>query len=447
MAIMLRVVILSLALSSCLRAGESVPKWLTNEMPNPSQATTPGVYELKNGKLLGVGSAKISSSMRESKAVHTAFDSAERDAKRRIAKRLFPEEFERHKNLSIELSHAQRVFEHSNKGKTEVIVGVMVAPNDVSVVPLFEESVILDAREVRVAPEFFRYLEDPMLQLGDGRIFSHNDGWIALGVGVAALTGSDSIAERDAMKRARLDAGKQLSEAIFGSAFSVDELAGESQVERDGLIRIREWAKRRTRETIEGEFKNAVEVGHWFTEDDHIAVVMAVAAPPLQIKPVLLDDAEEDIPDFPDWDVDPEWEYLLLSRPHLLRGGAVLYPDAGQLWAVGVGAAKLTGNSANDQINAPRAAEMDARRNLVRYLAGFSSKSSVDDIEEIGVFAAENGIESSAIIESLQKLTQEKASGLVRNLRKGGSWKSEDRKLLYQVHVVPFDYQGLRKGR
>lgn len=232
---------------------------------------------------------------------------------------------------------------------------------------------------------------------------------------------------------------KTMTETIFGSNFDVMEKEAESQIERDGIVQMRQWSSKRTRESIAGTLQQVAEVGHWVTDDDHVAVVMAVSNLPLESSLVVTippADADLKIPDYPDWNVEPDWEYVLLTHPRLLKGGAILYPDSGEWWVIGVGAAKLTGNQANDQINAPRAAEMDARRNIIKYLVGFSSKSNTDSLEELQTVINDSGMESSTLIESLNKMTQERANGFIRNMRRVGLWKSEDRKLLYQVYVI-----------
>jgi hypothetical protein len=432
-----RIVLMLLVISTALYAGETPPEWVARQFSDSKVLEKPGVYKLKEGVMLSIGVSKINATVRASRALHVAFDSAERDAKRRIARFLYPDVFSQRKSVAVDISRAQRIFERVNPDKTDsVIVAIVTKAKYVSITPLADVSVIIDAQNVIIDPVYLEYLRDPLLQMGGGRIFSHKNKWLALGVGIATLTGTDSLAERDALKRARLDAGKRLSETVFGSIFEINEDAGESQVERDGMVRLHEWSKTRTRENIEGELKQATEIGFWYTNDNHVAVVMAASSDPLHINITQGNEVDPEIPDFPDWNIDPEWEFVLLSYPRLLRGGAILYPSNGQLWCLGVGAAKLTGNKANDSINAPRAAEVDARRNIIRYLVGFSSKSQIEEIAEFETVFFENGQEYSSIVESLQRLTIEQASGFIRSLQKGGSWKSTDNKLLFQVHVT-----------
>lgn len=432
-----------LSVASPIYAGETIPGWLGEQLPDRSVLVKPGVYTLKNGKLLGVGQGTLNTSLRGSQGSRMALDSAEYDAKQRVARHLFPDDFSKYKTISVEMRHSQRVFEQTATNTNKIAyVAIVVDADDVSAKPLLDASVILDVKKVVVPQGMFSYLEDPLLQLGGGKIFSYKNGWLAVGIGLAPLFGKGSVAERDAMKRARLEAGKALTDTIFGSDFSVMEQEAESQIERDGIVQVWQWSNRRTRESIEGTLKQAAEVGYWFTDDDHIAIVVAVSNLPLDpslVSNTLQSDGDLDIPDYPDWDVEPDWEYALFSHPRLLKGGAILYHDSGEWWAVGVGAAKLTGNPANDQMNAPRAAQLDAQRNIIKYLVGFSSKSNSESVEEIMIIMAGNGAESSSILESLQKITNERANGFIRNMRKGGSWKSLDKKLLYQVHAVNVD--------
>ena len=436
--------VLLFSLVGILHGGESSPAWLKEQLSDMGVLTKPGVYPLKDSRLLGVGQGKVHSSLRDTYAQRSALNSAEHDAEQRIAKYLFLDMFEKYEKVSIKLRHATRVYEHPPMpDQPTAYVAIVVNCDDVSATPILDVSIILNAENVILPAAMLPYLEDPLLQLGGGRIYSYKDGWLVLGVGVAPLFGNDSLAERDAVKRARLEAGKALTETIFGSNFDVMEQEAELQIEHDGIASFRQWSSRRTRETIEGELKRALEIGSWYTDDDYVAIVMAVSDMPLESDlaniPSPQNGNDTSIPDYPDWEVEPRWEFALISYPRLLHGGAILYPDSDGLWGIGVGAAKLTGNLANDQINAPRAAEMDARRNLVGYLSGFSTKSDTVAMEEIESILSENGMESTEIIESLRKLTKEKTTGMIRDLQKSGTWKSLDRKLLYQMHVVAVD--------
>lgn len=425
-----------------LFSGQLPTSKLIEQLPDKTALSKPGVYPLKDGYLLGVGQAMLHSALRDSLTSRTALNLAERDAKRRIARHLYPEVFANHQNVSVNIRLAQRVHEQMSVNNAQVAyVAIVVNEKDVTVIPLPDTSVILDAKKVFIPPEMLYYLQDPLLQLGGGRVFSYEEGWIIIGVGVAPLFGDDSIAERDAMKRARIDAAKAITEAVFGSNFQMLEQEAENSLERDGVISIRKWSQRRTRESIEGELNNAVEVGYWLTDDEHIAVVMAASDIPLNHSTYSMTEQtieETGIADYPDWEVEPQWEYPLLAHPRLLKGGAIVYPNSETLWVVGVGAAKLTGNLANDRINAPRAAQMDASRHIIRYLVGFSSHSHIHNIVEVEKIWDENGLESSSIIESLKKITKENATGMVRELRSIGTWKSQDCNLLYQAYVMPF---------
>lgn len=401
----------------------------------------PGVYPQPDGKLLGVGAGKLHSSLRATHAARAALNAAERDAKRRIARYLFPNEFADGKSIVIDIRGSVRVQEMPAGNNTPALVAILAAPAGVSVRSQADASVIVDARQVAVAPAMFSWLTDPLLQLGGARIYEYRDGWLAVAVGQAPLSGGDSIAERNALKAARVEAGKNLADVIFGSTLNVLEDEAESVQERNGIASMRQWTRSVTRETIEGKMNHAVEAGHWFTNDDYAAVVLVVSQP--QLEPEFLagyhdnsSDNEQTIPEYPDWDVEPEWEFVLLDCPRLLRGGAVLYPQPDGLWAVGVGAGKLSGNVATDRINAPRAAEMDARGNIIKYLTGFSTASKTEDVRELEIILDQNGLESSSVIESLQKVTREQTTGRIHDLRRVGSWKSLDGKLLYQIHIV-----------
>ena len=415
-------------------SGDSLPKHIREQMPDISILSQPGVYTFDDGDLIGVGQGKIPSSMRNSQAIRYAMDSAEQESKQRIAKHLFPDQFKKYSSLSITMTQSRRVYEDNNG--QNAYVAILVNAKDVSVSPQVASEVILDSHTVNLDQAFLSYLEDPMLQIGGGKIYAYKDGWIAIGVGLVPLIGKDSVAERDALRLAKIEAGKALAESIFGSYFESFEDASVEQIEQDGIVRIREWSSKRTRESIEGELRKAVEIGYWFTDDSHVAVAMAVSSLPLSVNiasPAINSNA---IPNYPDWEVASPWEFVILDNPRLLKGGVILYPEGTDVYVVAVGTAKLSGNSENDRINAPRVAEMDARRQIVKYLIGFSVKGKIDARDEIEIVMSENGFESSRVIESLNKIGQEKASGLVRGMQKSGSWKSEDGKLLFQVHTV-----------
>ena len=413
---------------------DSLPDNIRKQLPDISILSKPGVYTLNSGDVIGVGQGKISSAMRESQAVRHAMDSAERDAKQKIAKHLFPEQFKKYSSVSITMSHSRRVFEDSDG--QNAYVAILVNAGDVSVFPQVAAEVILDSRNISLDQAYLSFLEDPLLQIGGGRVYAYKDGWLAIGVGLAPLIGSGSVAERDALRLAKLEAGKVLAESIFGSYVESLENTAQEQIERDGLIRMREWTSRRTRESIEGELRKASEIGYWLTNDDHVAVAMAISSVPLSVTAISNGSTSNVIPEYPDWEVEPPWEYVLLDNPRLLKGGVILYPEGTDMYAVAVGTAKLSGNVNNDRINAPRVAEMDARRQIIKYLVGFSVKGKTEAREEIELVMSENGFESSKVIESLSKMGQEKASGMVRGMQKTGSWKSEDRSLLFQVHIV-----------
>lgn len=437
----IRVLVFLLLLSVRVCIGGEAPKWVLDQIVDGSVLYTPGAYPLDNGKILGVGRGRLHDSLRDKRAAGLALDTAEHDAKRHIARHLFPEVFKNHDQVSFEFRHVNRIYEKpASPDDQYTYVGVVANKEDVIRVPLADASVIQDATKVAVAPDMLAYLEDPLLQLGGGRIFSYKNGWLVVGVGVAPLFGTDSVAERDAIKRARIDAEKNVTETVFGSDFEVLEREAETASERDGIVNIRQWIQKGTRESVEGELKQVKEVGHWFTIDDHVALVVAISNPSLDqsfivVQPEIADDAE--IPEYPEWDVEPYWEQVLLTHRHLLQGGAILHSGSSGIWIVGVGGARLNGNPANDQINAPRAAEIDARRNITKYLTGFALKSRVEAIEEITIAISGNDAKSTVIADTIQKLTREKVAGMVVSMRKGGSWKSIDGKLLFQVHFMP----------
>lgn len=422
-------------------AGEEMPAWLEEQLQEGGGPLRPGVYVLKDSHLLGVGEGRLHATHRGRRSLRFALLAAERDAKRRIARHLHPEIFDRYRNVSVKMRRATRVHEETGRSEgSAVLVAVLVDPANVAVTPLPSPEVILDARRVEVAPEMLPYLKDPLLQLGGGRIFSSGEGWLVVAVGLAPLFGEDATAERDALKRARVAAGKAIAETVYGSNFDVLEQEVETRCERDGVARFRRWSKTSTREQIEGHLQRAAEFGHWRTNDGHIAVVLAVtdSLAGLDAPETLVIDQEGTAPLYPpDWDMEPQWENVFLEHPRLLEGGAIIYPSSGGLWGICVGAAPLTGDAVNDKTHAPHLAELDAGRSIVKYLLGFSSESVTLFNEEIESIMAERGVNATPlIIESLKSMTQEAATGLVRGLHPVGSWTSEDGQKLYRVFVV-----------
>jgi hypothetical protein len=405
---------------------------------SPNWLTKPGIYELPDGSLLGVGQGKIPSSMRETRAETYSLDRAEWDAKERIARYLFPDIFKKRKTVHIGLKHVRRVSEKHIEDNS--YVGIVVKPQDVTALPIPDTSVILEAEKVDVVPEMLLYLEDPLLQLGGGRIFARDEGWIALGVGLASLSGKGSLAEREALKLARVEANRALAETIFGSNMKILEREIDTALEKDGLVQFKKWSSTQTEETVSGQLRQAVEVGSWQTKDGYLASVMAVGFPALNLPDQAARvEAPVTVPDYPDWEVEARWEYVLLNYPRLLHGGAIIFPESDSLWIIGVGAAKLRGDPAYDRINAPRMAEMDARKNILKYLDGFSVKGVSKAVEELENIIRDNGAEYLNVQESLERIARENSVGISRNVNQVGSWKSEDRAILFCLFTIKLE--------
>ena len=157
--------------SFSIQAGESIPAWVEEQLTDRTILHTPGVYPLKDGFLLGVGLGESNSSMRESSSIRHSLQKAERDATYRIARHLYPDDFARHKTVSVDVRHKYRIFElPAQSPRQSSYVAVVVNTEDVFIRPLLDASVIVNANKVILPPEMCFYLQDPLLQLGGGRI-------------------------------------------------------------------------------------------------------------------------------------------------------------------------------------------------------------------------------------------------------------------------------------
>lgn len=427
---------------ACLSAfSGDIPDWLLRQLPDRSVLTTPGAYPLADDKILGVGEGKISEGLRDERALRLATERAALDAKRRIALFLFPDEFKKYRRIDVVIAYAQTVLT-SHAGQPDVTVCLVADANGVALRPSLGLDVIIDAHDIQVAPEVLPYLaEYPVLQDGGARIFSHDDGWFALAVGLAALpTGADARARHEGSKIARAAAGRELSELIFGNHIEVLEVEAESVIEAEGIARAKEWLRKETRETVQGMLHQAEQVGAWLTDDGHIAVVLAVGTAPPGLRDAVPMYEDGDSPEHPDINIAADWEGAFRSHPGILKGGAALYNRDDGTYALAIGVSALSGNPALDMIRAPRAAEIDARRQIVRYLEGFSLLSKIEAIEEMELTAANNGgLDEVNQVESLQKRTRERSVGKSDPMLKVGDWRSKDGKVLYAAFVMSLE--------
>ncbi|WP_027187760.1 hypothetical protein [Desulfovibrio cuneatus] len=416
------------------------PAWLLQEVANPASLHTPGVYPLSQGRVLAVGAGRITSKLREDTAQRLARSMAERDAKARLARALFSKQIqaEAPRQFTVQLHGAQTVFaEPSPVTAGTMVAGLVVPRGNVTLIPL----PLHMAREVRVAPIVEQlFASDPVLEEGGGRVFPQEQGFIALGVGFAALPEAPGAkAEQATRTVATLAARAALTEAVFG----VEVLAEQKTIDivaqgPEGIV-LRQWAKSKSKEEVAGAFKAAQQAGEWKTDDGHLAVVVLVAHPPLPLEEqgdfgTAAQDIQHRFISLPDMAVEDAWQEAYAARPWLWGGGANLYEADGKVFLLVVAAAPLQGNAAQDATTTPLVAETKARAAAVRYLAGITVKASTLEVEE----SLLQGVEMTETMQtSLHKLVRESAQGVVQGLRKVGSWKSEDGKLLYYATVVP----------
>ena len=246
--------------------------------------------------------------------------------------------------------------------------------------------------------------------------------------------GAESASRRDARKIARVNAVKELSETVFGAWMEVVEADGTDYREAGESARFREWSAKLTREQVSGEFAGVEDAGSWLTADGELAMVSVLAKPAL-IWENAGSPAEVEIKDL---EMEPEWEEAFRDRPQWWLGGAGVAKVGGGGAAVAVGAAKLKGEPLYDRMHAPMAAELDAKRNFLKFFAGFRSNTVATDLESITETFAD-GEESTRIVDLFRKISEEKAGGVVKNMVRVGSWKSEDGKILYLAFTLGLD--------
>lgn len=417
------------------RSGEThPPQWLLEQLADMSVLTAPGVYDLGEGSLLAVGEGRVVQSLREPRALRLAVMMANRDAERRLAKHLFPEADD---GVTLEMTGRQTVSKrHVDANPALVYVAFVVHAGNVKRVELPSSSAFRGLTRVEVHPLVKEELAaQPPLLGGGGHVFELDSGWLALGVGLADIKQpGDSASEREARKIARVNAVKNLSEAVFGAFVETEEQDGNIFLVLDDREFFREWSRKQTRETVRGELSRVDDAGSWLAADDLVAVVVALGEPRLEWDGGDIVEA----PDAAEVEVAPEWLEAMYGLPHLWRGGAALVRVGDRPMALAVGGAKLKGDKAYDQTRAPFAAEIDAQRNLLRYFAGFSAKTETVDLEELST-VFKDGIEAEDFVETMRKTSQEKTGGAVRKLEKVGTWKSADGKMLYLAYAVDIE--------
>jgi len=312
-----------------------------------------------------------------------------------------------------------------------VFVALLAEAKAVSLVPL---SPLADSYDVRVAPLVEQLLEqNPMLADGGGGIFPQEQGWVAMGVGFAALpVATDANAEREARVVAAVNARKALTEAIFGFGISTQEHYQEIVAEGPGGAIFREWAKTSTRETVQGLFQGAEQAGEWKTDDGPLGVAVLVCWPPVRMKSAEAVNADR----LPRFNMEEEWQSAFLQRPWMIDGGAGLHVHKGTSYLLVVENAPLKGDPVADRMQTPLLIDTKARNAATRYISGVQSDSLTIASEErtLTVLGSE---EKATLQNSLRQLSRESALGVVQGMRKVGSWHSEDGKTLFQAYIIP----------
>ena len=403
------------------------PDWLMQEIKDPAKLETPGVYPLSQNRLLAVGAGRVTTQLREDRALRLAGLLAENDAKAHLTRHLFSDTLrkEPQRRFSVNISGGQLVSQ--TRAGDKAFVAILAEAQAVSLAPL---SPLADCYDVRVAPLVEELLDqNPMLADGGGGIFPQEQGWVALGVGFAAL---DSNTDREARIIAVGNARKALSEAIFGLSISKQEQYEEITAEGPGGNLLREWAKTSTKETVQGLLQGAEQAGEWKTDDEHLGVAVLVGRPPI----VLAGGETVNTDKLPGFSLEEEWREAFLQRPWMIDGGAGLHVHKGISYLLVVEGAPLKGDPLADRTQTPLLIDVKGRNAAAKYLSGVNSDSLTVETEERSL-TVQGTDEKETLRDSLRKLTKESVLGVVQGMRKVGSWQSEDRRILRQAYIIP----------
>ena len=415
----------------------AVPEWLAGEIRDPAVLDTPGVYVLSGGRLLVVGTGRITGQLRQDRAERLASLLAENDAKERLAIHLFSDAIQKQapRRFTVRLAGAETAFRHpSPVARGQMLVGLVLSPEKAQLIPV---PPLEGCYDVIVAPLVEELLAlDPPLIDGGGRIFPREQGWVALGVGFAALPEmTDPKGERDARIIARVAAREALTETFFGSRIKTDERAVEVIAQGPGGDRLREWMKNTVQEDISGVIAGAEVAGEWKTADGHLGVAILVGRSRVPLATFAADSSTRPAAQPPPgFTMEDAWQQAFLQRPLLLRGGAGLHEQSGQVVLLIAASAPLQGNPALDATQMPLLAEVKARNQAARYLAGVTSSSTVVETEEQLLEGAEA---TPAIKSSLHKLAGESVQGVVQGMRNIGSWQSQEGTAIFYGYIVP----------
>lgn len=411
--------------SSPMVAMAELPAGVTQRM-----LTSPGVYKLPQGDVLAVGAGKITAQLSAARAKRLAGRLAERDARTRLGHFLFPEAGN---NFSISMKGAQVVqCAPAPDNAALMLAALLVKPTTVQ--RLAERDPLEDYFDVRAAPIVRKLLHKaPQLADGGGMIFDHDGGWSVLAVGYAALPDMpDADAMRKAATIARMEAGKALTEAVYGSTVVVKGQEKQIVAQGPGATRLQEWATSQVDEQVTGVFSRAEMVAQWESEDNHVAVALLVSRPEIAIPPLELDA----IPARPlhRLTMAPEWQARLLTRPWILSGGAALCPEKTNGWLLVVERATLKGDPVADRMQTPLLLETRARAQAAKYLEGVIADHKATDTDSLHItYDAGETVLARQISE---KQLREGTLGMVQQMVKVGEWYSEDGKELFMAFAV-----------
>jgi len=132
--------------------------------------------------------------------------------------------------------------------------------------------------------------------------------------------------------------------------------------------------------------------------------------------------------------MDEAWRPAFRRYPQLLAGGATLHETDGRVYALAVGSAKTP--AAGQSENARLVADADARRNLVKYLAGFKLRADTVAVEETAVAGDGESSELVKDVVAYLRKTEMKAGGAIPGMKPVGNWKSADGTRLYIAYVA-----------
>lgn len=422
--------LLALCLAFCI-----LPLYFgSSQAPAASVDSEPGVYRMDDGTLTAVGKARISSSLSGARAERAAEMRAELDAKRRLGEYLFASEVAKLKKYSISVQGARRLGKRISNDGSELFIAITAEPSRVAIAPY---NPLDDCYDVRAAPLVGELLMlHPPLADGGGMVFDRDSGWVAIGVGFAALlpdAGEDAL--REARAVARLDAGRALSETVFGSQVSTRAQSGEIVATGSGGDKLREWAKNTVTEQVEGAFKNAQLAGEWKTDDAHLGVAIIVGRPEPDLGTGKADNPEDaGVFTAHRLDMPEEWQKVCARLPWIMEGGAAVIQNSNEFLLIVIESGKLQNNPVYDRTQLPVLVETKARTRAVRYLSGFSSSNTVLDSEE---YNFDSATDSALATDVLHKVARENSTGVVAGLRKIGTWQSADEGTAFTAFAVP----------